>query len=86
MVQETIEIPNPTGLHTRPAKNVVSEAKKYESEIVIQYNDKEANAKSLLKLMKLGIGQNAKIILTCDGIDETQAAAGIKAYIETLED
>ncbi|MDC7222614.1 MAG: HPr family phosphocarrier protein [Spirochaetales bacterium] len=86
MIQETLTIPNPTGLHTRPAKNVVAEAKKYESEIVISYNEKEASAKSLLKLMKLGISQNAEITLTCDGSDEADAAAALKSFIENLED
>ena len=86
MIEQNILIPNPTGLHTRPAKNVVAEAKKYESDILILYKEKEASAKSLLKLMKLGISQNQTITLRCEGSDEEAAAAALKDFIEKLED
>jgi phosphotransferase system HPr (HPr) family protein len=85
MVSETIIISNPTGLHTRPAKKVVTEAKKFESDIVIRFNDKEANVKSLLKLMKLGISQNHSIELCCDGPDEKEALSHIRDFILNLE-
>lgn len=86
MIEETIVIPNPTGLHTRPAKRVVTEAKKYESAITISCKDKVANAKSLVKLMKLGIGQNQSITLRCEGSDEAEAAVGLKTFILGLEE
>lgn len=85
MVQETIVISNPTGLHTRPAKQVVSEAKKFESDIIIKFGEKEANVKSLLKLMKLGISQNHSIDIVCDGADEADALAHMKNFILNLE-
>lgn len=86
MVKETIQINNPTGLHTRPGKQVVSEAKKFECDITIQRGEKEANAKSLLKLMKMGISQNHSIDLICDGIDEQKALNHMKEFILSLED
>lgn len=85
MVQETIVVSNPTGLHTRPAKQVVSEAKKFECDITIKSGGKEANVKSLLKLMKLGISQNHRIELVCSGADEEQALAHLKNFILNLE-
>ncbi len=86
MIEEKVTIPNPTGLHTRPAKNFVAEAKKFECDITISYKDKEASAKSLLKLMKMGISQNATIGLSCEGSDEAEAAAALKTFLENLED
>lgn len=85
MVKETIIISNPTGLHTRPGKQVVTEAKKFECDITIQFGEKEANAKSLLKLMKLGISQNHSIDLVCSGPDEEKALDHIKTFILNLE-
>ncbi|MBN2658113.1 MAG: HPr family phosphocarrier protein [Spirochaetales bacterium] len=85
MVQETIVVSNPTGLHTRPAKQVVSEAKNFECDITIRFGEKEANMKSLLKLMKLGISHNHKIDIVCDGTDEAQALAHMKNFILNLE-
>ena len=86
MVKDTIVISNPTGLHTRPGKQVVSEAKKFECDITIQSGEKEANAKSLLKLMKLGISQNHTIELVCDGADEANALSHMKSFILNLEE
>lgn len=86
MVKETIIISNPTGLHTRPGKQVVTEAKKFESAITIKSGEKEANAKSLLKLMKMGISQNHSIDLICEGVDEVKALSHLKEFILGLED
>jgi len=85
MVKETIVISNPTGLHTRPAKQVVGEAKQFESEITVRFGDREANLKSLLKLMKLGISQNHTIEICCDGPDEKEALTHLTQFILNLE-
>lgn len=85
MVKDTIVVSNPTGLHTRPAKQVVAEAKKFESDITIKAGEKEANVKSLLKLMKLGISQSHAIDLICEGSDEVQALTHMKNFILNLE-
>ncbi|MDA3812088.1 MAG: HPr family phosphocarrier protein [Spirochaetaceae bacterium] len=85
MVKEIITISNPTGLHTRPAKQVVAEAKKFESDIIIKMGEKEANVKSLLKLMKLGICQSHSIEIVCEGPDESEALNHLKNFILNLE-
>lgn len=85
MIEENIKISNPTGLHTRPAKEVVSAAKNFESSITIFYKEKEASAKSLLKIMKLGIAQDQSILIRCEGSDEETALEMIKSVIQKLE-
>lgn len=85
MVKQTILISNATGLHTRPAKNVVAEAKQFSSKILIKFGEKEADAKSLLKIMKLGICQNNTIELSCEGEDEDKALAHMTDFILALE-
>ncbi|MGL1892712.1 MAG: HPr family phosphocarrier protein [Spirochaetaceae bacterium] len=86
MIKEIITMNNPTGLHTRPAKRLATEAKKFESDIKIVFSEKEANAKSLLKLMKLGISQNSKLELICEGSDEVEALSHVKEFLLNLED
>jgi phosphotransferase system HPr (HPr) family protein len=86
MISETITITNPTGLHTRPAKRVVDEAKKFESSIMIQYQGKEANLKSLLKILKLGISCGQEIEIQCEGSDELIALEQMKSCILKLEE
>ena len=82
----TLDIKNPTGLHTRPGTQFVRLAKTFQSEITIKKNDQVANAKSLVKLLKIGISQGDVIELAAVGADEEQAMSALKDYIETLEE
>ncbi len=77
---------NPTGLHTRPGTEFVRLAKSFSSEIMIRKGDKAASAKSLVKLLRIGISQGDTITLECEGDDETEAAIQLKQYIEGLKD
>ncbi|NCC64395.1 MAG: HPr family phosphocarrier protein [Spirochaetia bacterium] len=86
MICETITIRNTTGLHTRPAKRVVDEAKKFESDIIVRYREKEASLKSLLKILKLGISYGHEIEIQCEGSDEILAMEKIKSFILNLEE
>jgi phosphocarrier protein HPr len=79
-----LEIHNATGLHTRPATEFVRLAKTFACEINIRKNDKTANAKSLIKLLKIGISQGDAIELACEGVDEEQALASLTKYIRDL--
>lgn len=81
-----IEIANPTGLHTRPGTEFVRLAKTFESAIQIHKGEKTANAKSLVKVLKIGISQGDVIEITVQGSDEEQALVGIRDYIEHLEE
>ncbi|MFO1419552.1 MAG: phosphoenolpyruvate--protein phosphotransferase [Candidatus Competibacteraceae bacterium] len=77
VTSEAIVIPNATGLHARPAAVLANLAKKFKAEIRIQKGDQAANAKSVVAIMGLEIGQGDKVILTAKG-DEAEAA------VETL--
>jgi phosphocarrier protein HPr len=79
-----LDIHNPTGLHTRPATAFVRLAKTFACEISIRKGDKAANAKSLVKLLKIGISPGDAIELTCEGTDEEQALASLTQYIQDL--
>lgn len=84
MIKETVEITNPTGLHTRPGQRFVVKAKEFSCEITVKKDNKEASAKSLLKMLKLGINEGSKIEIICDGEDEQKAMDELKLFISTL--
>lgn len=84
MISATLTISNPTGLHTRPGQYFVQKAKEYTSTITVKKEDKEANAKSLLKLLKLGINQGNTIEVICEGPDEQEALNALTEYVNTL--
>ena len=86
MQQIELEITNPTGLHTRPGAEFVRLAKMFACEIEICKQDKTANAKSLVKLLKIGISQGDRIVLRCNGDDEKAALETLVGHIQGLKE
>jgi phosphocarrier protein FPr len=77
VTSEAIVIPNPTGLHARPAAVLANVAKKFKADIRVQKGDQQANAKSVVAIMGLEIGYGDKVTLVTKG-DDAEAA------VETL--
>ncbi|MCG8481160.1 MAG: HPr family phosphocarrier protein [Spirochaetales bacterium] len=84
MVRESVTVTNEEGLHTRPGNRFVKEAKKYASDITVRKGDKTANAKSMLKLLKVGISKGDVIEIVAEGDDEKTAVAELVALIARL--
>ncbi len=76
------EVKDELGIHVRPAGLLVKEAKKYESKIVIQKDDKQAEATKLMAVMAMGVKQGATVVVSAEGADEDVAIEGIKAFFE----
>lgn len=73
---------NDAGLHARPACLFVKEASKYRSDIIIEKDDKEINAKSLLGVLSLAASKGSKILLKANGEDEEEALNALKFLVE----
>ncbi len=67
-----VTIKSTTGLHARPASVLVNAVSKFKSTITVEKQGQEANLKSLLGLLSLGVSQNDEIIIKVDGKDENQ--------------
>jgi phosphocarrier protein FPr len=78
----SIVIPNPQGLHARPAAVLANVARKYKSDIRIKKEDQEANAKSVVGIMNLNVGRNDIIALTAQGPDAEEALATLIPMVE----
>lgn len=70
------------GLHARPAGVLAQKAMSYSSEITIISNEKQASAKKLFALMKLGVKQNDAIKVVFNGNDEDSAYDFITNFIK----
>jgi phosphotransferase system HPr (HPr) family protein len=79
MRQIELEITNPTGLHARPAKYLVSLAMKFKSNIRIQCGEKTVNAKSIVSVLTLGAVKGSHLDIQVDGEDEKFALAAIES-------
>ncbi len=73
------------GLHARPAAQFVKTAKQFASEIVVRKGDREANAKSSLKLMTLGAKKGDAIVIRAEGDDAQEAVDALTELISVGE-
>lgn len=74
------------GLHARPADLFVRAANKFTCDIQIMNLTKKSdfeNAKSILRVLSLGIYKNHQVRIKTDGIDETQAVENLTNLIRS---
>lgn len=81
MVQKSLTVVNPSGLHLRPAGVLAQTAMKYKCSIVIECGEKRAVAKSVLNIMASGIQCGSDITVCCDGEDEKEALEAVTSAI-----
>ncbi|WLP85728.1 HPr family phosphocarrier protein [Mycoplasma seminis] len=82
MKEFSCKIVDPIGLHARPATLIVSTATKFKSDSKLIYNGREANLKSIMNIMALGVKHGAEITVKVSGEDETEAAKAIQSALE----
>ncbi|HET9523999.1 MAG TPA: phosphoenolpyruvate--protein phosphotransferase [Terrimicrobiaceae bacterium] len=73
VTSEAIILPNPNGLHARPAAVLSSTAKMFKSDIRLQLGDRSANARSVTSLMALETARGDKVVLVAKGPDAREA-------------
>lgn len=82
--QAIFKIKNTHGLHARPGAMLVAEAKKFESNIRVSNLDgdgKSVNAKSLMKVIALGVKHGHQLQFSAEGPDASEAIESIGAAI-----
>lgn len=80
------KIKNAHGLHARPGAMLVAEAKKFESTIKVcnlNGDGKAVNAKSLMKVIAMGVKRGHELQFSADGSDATQALEAIGKAISS---
>ncbi len=80
-----ISVNHAAGLHARPASLFVQTANKFTSDITVHNltsNSAQANAKSILRVLTLGVMQGNEIEIVAEGEDAEQATEALKALIE----
>ncbi|WP_216828856.1 phosphocarrier protein HPr [Alkalihalobacterium elongatum] len=82
MVEKTFKITAETGIHARPATQLVNKAGQFSSDINLEYKGKSVNLKSIMGVMSLGVGQGAEVTIKADGSDENEALQALEAVIK----
>jgi multiphosphoryl transfer protein len=81
VTSESIAIPNPIGLHARPAAVLANLSKQYQSTIQLHRGNDSANSKSVVALMNLDVKHNDTVTLTADGSDAQDAILALTKAI-----
>ena len=78
MITKKLTILNKLGLHARAAAKVVSIANEFESTIIITKDGKNADARSIMKLLMLSASQGSRISVEVDCTDQKDAMKSIE--------
>ena len=70
MKKEKTTIKNETGLHARPASELVKLASTFKCEVFVTAGEKRVNAKSILAIMSAGVKANTEVEIECNGEEE----------------
>lgn len=71
------------GLQSKVAAVFIQKASCYKSGIWIEKGEKKANAKSLLGLMSLSLGDGSSVIIYAEGDDEEKAVKELEKFLRT---
>lgn len=86
MHEARLAITHPAGLHARPAALFVRTAASFDAAIrltnLTRNPNRDADAKSILSLMTLGVEHNHEILIRADGPDEEAAVVTLRSLVE----
>ena len=86
MYTKVTSVINKTGLHARPASDLVKTSKTFDSEIImcrVGEEDYKVNVKSMVMLLTLGIEQGESVEICANGDDEVLAVDTLISLIDS---
>jgi phosphotransferase system HPr (HPr) family protein len=83
MPSKTIALPNPTGLHARPAAVFSKAAAGSGADVTVSKDNQTANAKSLLSLLTLDCHKGDVVTINVEGDDADRILDELVALVES---
>ena len=80
-VREVV-LTNPLGLHARPATTFVDRASKFQAEVTLWKDGREANGKSIMDLLALGAERGSRLTVRTRGVDAGKALRALLALLQ----
>ena len=84
MPEREVTLDNEVGLHARPAAVFSKAAARFASSITVVKAGSEANAKSVLSVLKLDVLKGDTVTIRADGSNEQEALAELVKLVEDL--
>lgn len=85
-LKKTLSIINKLGLHARAASKLVATASRYESDIILDRQGQQADAKSIMSVLMLAASQGTALSITVSGDDAEEALEQIELLINNRFD
>ena len=79
-------ITNPSGLHARPAAQVVARLQRFDADVSIEVNGRRADARSITSTLGLGASVGDSLTITARGPDAEAALAAVLAIVTSGSD
>lgn len=86
MITEKITIINKLGLHARAAAKLVATASQFGSDVKVQKDARQADAKSIMAVMMLAAAKGSELTFMIDGSDDHAAWEAIQTLINNRFD
>lgn len=83
VVQKTVVVSNPEGIHARPAELFSRLALQFDSDIEVIREDLRVDAKSILHMLTLGAAQGTSLILEARGADAQEAIEALERLVDS---
>lgn len=80
-LRQTALITNPSGLHARPAAQVVARLQPLDADVTIEVNGRRADARSITAALGLGASVGDELTITTSGPDAEAALAAVLAIV-----
>ncbi|GAJ97591.1 MULTISPECIES: HPr family phosphocarrier protein [Geomicrobium] len=81
MIQREVTVSLKTGLQARPAALFVQEANRFGSNVFLEKNGQEVNAKSIMGVMSLAIRKGTSVTIKADGNDANEALDALETFV-----
>ena len=81
MSNKQIIVSNVTKGHENPIAELVQVACQFDSNITFVNENRKINAKSIMGMMSLRLGNGEKLTVVADGVDEEDAILGVENFL-----
>ena len=83
MTSRSVTVTNPLGLHARAAARFVHLATRFTSQIRVTRDARVMDGKSIMGILLLAAARGTTLIITADGMDETNAVDALTQLVES---
>lgn len=86
MIEAVVKVNDPSGMHARPAGEIVRIVKNYPGcSVTLDNGSRKAGANSILGILSLGLKCGMDVTVRAEGENETVALEAVTSFISSLK-